>query len=1140
MYIDRLQLKGFKSFGGTHELILSPGFTAIVGPNGSGKSNLLDALRWSLGDSAASRLRVIRQSALLFLGSQSREAAKDAEVTLRLRDGDRICTIKRRVTAPDGATSLFVDNERRTLAELDAVKRAWKLEGDRFAFIGQGEVQEVLKQSPSERRMRLETLFGIDVYRKKRMDAQNRLETVRGDYDQLRNLMGELSSRRAEIAPEVERAAQMRAILDEIDGDRRKLYWLRRAGCEASAARIAEELEAAASMREGSIFWARFWKGTGTRAEDKLSQASREHSQQKYELEQIRARFDALIKSGYASAASLRSAKTRLAEARLEYESSKEHYSKLLEEQKKSMDDNASARGELDAARRAVEAVDRKWNAYNERMEKTRREREAWNSEKARLDAELQKSRAKLGFLGRDLLDLRNKKDQAPDGRKELDFQAKLLEAEREKLTAEQSSLVKEHSELNALCQTLAAELQRAKREAGQLRSKLNDTTEALQAGLYPAAVKHLLSAAKLRRLDADPRAVIDAFTVPASLAAALEAYLGGRQFLLLVEDMEEAGRCINRLKQNAAGVASFLPLERARPRYPNKAFRLPPRGIIGWAAELIKIDEHWRPAIEHILGDLLIVESYDAGKALVRDGFRGPIVTVEGDVFQPGGTVSGGRSQKSGRVLEMKAQLAKLEGEYAKAAASAEALSKKFKEAEDREMSASERKELYTRKIREINGRIAVIEDQKDALSKEQRRAAGERTRILESIKTEGRNWAALLKAQDDLDAKRDAASDVEDDRKLIEEREKCRARLSVAEGALSSGFALMERVCGEVKSAEAKMRRLEEESSALDQSCVRERANLARVGGSCLEIHNRRKELLAGMEERGELYAKFEKLRNFVAARRQAAEARMRGEAEKNTLAQSKKNELERELSELVATWEEQYPYPGPERLPRGESADELRRRIRDGDRKIKSFGGVDMGVLSEDQNLKDRLAFLGEQLDDVRSSADEIERLIAEADAMAHKQFTEALVRVDGRFCDIFSKLLGGGEAHLTMTDGETIWNCGVEIEARFPGKHTQVLSQYSGGECTLISISLLFATMEVAGSPLAVLAEVDAAHDESNLRRISELTKEYARGNKQILVMTHRRATMERADVLYGVTLQEKGLSQVVGVRLEDWS
>jgi chromosome segregation protein len=195
--------------------------------------------------------------------------------------------------------------------------------------------------------------------------------------------------------------------------------------------------------------------------------------------------------------------------------------------------------------------------------------------------------------------------------------------------------------------------------------------------------------------------------------------------------------------------------------------------------------------------------------------------------------------------------------------------------------------------------------------------------------------------------------------------------------------------------------------------------------------------------------------------------------------------------------------------------------------------------MGVLSEDESLKDRLAFLGEQLDDVRASAAEIQKLITDADIMAHKQFSEQLRKVDERFCSLFRVLFGGGEAHLVMTEGATIWNSGVEIDARLPGKHAQVLNQYSGGERSLISISLLFATMEVAGSPIAVLDEVDAALDEANLRRFSELTKEYAK-SRQILAMTHRRVTMERADVLYGVTLQEQGLSQVVGVRLEDWS
>ena len=1139
MYIGRLQLKGFKSFGGSHDLILSSGFTAIVGPNGSGKSNLLDALRWSLGDSSANRLRISRQSDLLFQGSVSKETAREAEVTLHLREDERVCSVKRRVTAPDGATSLFVDNTRKTLTELDEIKRSWKLEGARFAFIGQGEVQEVLKQSPSERRMHLEVLFGIDIYRKKRMEAQDRLATVKEEYDQLRHLMGELSSRREEIAPDVARAAQMRAIMVSIEGDRRLLYWLRRAECERTIAGIEAEHEAAASLREGAIFWSRYWKSANGAIELKLTHAAQAHRQQSWELEQCRNRFDSLIKSGYASAANLRGSKARLQEARAEQTEAKARYEKLLEEQKKSLEDNKLAREEVEKAEKAQKAIEKKWNEYNERLEKTRLEREAWNKEKGRLDGELQKCRAKLSYLGKELLELRNKKASVPDERKDLDFQIKHLESERDRLNAEQEKLVKEHGELYAICQSLASELQRAKRESVNLRSKLNDAAESLQAGLYPAPVRHLLSAAKLKRLDADPHAVIDVLSAPANLAAALEAYLGGRQFQLLVEDMEEAGRCINRLKQNSAGTATFLPLERARPRYPNKAVRLPSRGIVGWAIELIRIEDHWLPAIQHIMGDLLIVDSYDIGKELVRSGFKGPVVTMEGDVFQPGGTVSGGRSQKSGRVLEMKAQVTRLEEEAAKAQSAAEALAKKYKEAEGKELAASEQKEEYTRKIREVNGKIAVIEDQKESIVKEQRRAAGERGRILDSIKAEGKNWSALLAAIDELEEKRDSASDVEDDRHLIEEREKCRARATVAASNLSAGFALMNRVSNDVRAQEGKLRKLEEETAELDQSCVRERSNLARVGGSCLEIHTRRKELLADIEEHGGHYTKLEKIKEYIKSRQAKAESRMRGESEKFTLAQARKGETERDLGELVNTWEEQFPYPGPAELPEDVGIDELRRKIRDGDRKIKAFGDVNMGVLSEDQNLKDRLSFLGEQLDDVRASAAEIERLITDADMMAHKQFSAALLKVDERFCHLFKTLFGGGEAHLVMTEGETIWNTGVEIDARLPGKHTQVLNQYSGGERALISISLLFATMEVAGSPIAVLDEVDAALDESNLRRFSELTKEYAK-SRQILAMTHRRATMERADVLYGVTLQEPGLSQVVGVRLEDWS
>ena len=723
MYIDRLQLKGFKSFGGSHNLILSPGFTAIVGPNGSGKSNLLDALRWALGDSNAGRLRISRQSDLLFQGSASLPATKEAEVVLQLREESSSCLIKRRVTAPDGATVLFVDNLRKTLAELDEVKHIWKLEGDKFAFIGQGEVAEVIKQRPSERRMRLESLFGIDIYRKRRAEAADRLATVKEEYEKLRNLMTELKNNREEIAPEVKRASQLREILDSIEEDRKLLYWLRRSSSEDAVEAAAAQIEDIRALDERLAVFRSIWQGGFDNVERKISESAKMRQQQLSDMEQYRNRFDGLIKSGFSSASALRSAGSRLAQVREDRDNAKLRLQTLTNEQSESGDENRAANEALKKSQASLDEVEEKWKEYNLRLEAEKEEREAWNQEKGNLEAGLQQIGAKLSFLGKSVLETRENKTQSADPRKDIDKDIKKFEKQRDSLLEEQDVLVKRHGELYARVQSLAAEVQRARREASQARAKFSDASEAMQTDIYPQPVQYLLSSAKLNRLDAAPVAVIDAFTCDVSLSTALEAYLGGRQFQLLVEDLEEAGRCIDKLKTNAAGRATFLPLERCRPRYPDKSFRLPSDGIIGWAIDLVDVQPHWLSAIQQIMGDVLIVDSYAVAQGIVRSGFRGPVVTAEGDVFQPGGTVSGGRTQRSRKTIELKSQILKLEQDSARASEISEKLSAEFKKTEADELSVSEQKEAYTRRIRELDGQIATLADQKDSYVKEQRR---------------------------------------------------------------------------------------------------------------------------------------------------------------------------------------------------------------------------------------------------------------------------------------------------------------------------------------------------------------------------------------------------------------------------------
>jgi len=1139
VYIGRLQLKGFKSFGGSHDLVLSPGLTAIVGPNGSGKSNLLDALRWSLGDSSAGRLRITRQSDLLFQGSASLATAKDAEVVLQFRDDTSTSIVKRRVTAPDGATSLFIDGVKSTLSDLEEMKTRWNLDGDRFAFIGQGEVAEAIQERPSERRKRLEALFGTEIYRKRRMNAADRLETVEEEYNQLKNLVTELETRRNEIKPEVDRARKLKEIMDGIEDDRRLLYWLRRSAAEAELIKMSKENSQAEETRRALSGWVANWHKACEQIEAALEEIARSQKEQSWELEQCRNRYESLTKSGVASASSLRSAKGRLAQAKEDLEKAKLHLEELLSEQEKNQKENKKVNDALQKSQKALEAVEKRWTEFNARLEEQKSEREELNNERGNLEAELEKLRAKLGFLGREILELKTKRSEEKDPRKDIDGEIKRQEAQRDALLAEQEELVKQHGLLYAKVQQLATDLQQARRTASQARSKLNEVMDALQGDIYPRPVQFLLSAAKLNRLNADPRAVIDVFSCDNSLSVAFESFLGAKQFHLLVEDMEEAGRCIDKLKQSNSGRVTCLPLERTKPRFPNYDFALPGQGIVGWAMDLIKVENHWLPAIQHIMGDLLIVSDFETGKQLARSGFRGPIVSLEGDVFQPGGTVCGGKRHDSGRAIKLKAQLSVLEKEAAQATQLAEDLSREYKKREAEEMKASDKNEEYTRKIREYDGRIAVLADRKESFAKEQKRMESEKNRLLESIRKEGLHWQELLKAMEELEKRWDEQGEVEDDRKLIEEREKLRSEVAIAAERASAKFALIERINNDIRNEERKIGDLDEELSELDYRCLQDRAALSQIGKECLNIHLRRKELTAEIEKHTGGFSRLEARRKYSTSRAQTAEVRLRTEMDKFSAAEAKREATEKEIAEMVSNWEEKYPYPGSAALPDDVNLEELRKKIRDGDRKIKQYGDVNMGVLSEDDNLGQRLNFMGEHLSDVKKSADELNRLITETDNRAQKIFTDALQQVDDKFCSIFRMLFGGGEAHLEMTDAPTIWETGVDVIARPPGKHPLGIAQLSGGEKSLAAIALLFASMEVANCPLAVLDEVDAALDEVNLRRLSNLVKEYAM-HRQILCMTHRRITMERADVLYGVTLQEPGLSQVVGVRMEDWA
>ena len=659
MSIEHLHLKGFKSFGSSCEFSFSGGFTAIVGPNGSGKSNILDGLRWILGEGSPSALRIVRQSDLLFQGSATVPPAKEAEVGLRLSGPDGIATLRRQYSAEGGA-ALQVDGVRIRLQDLDEVKARFMLEGESFAFIGQGEVSEAIHQRPMQRRHHLELLFGIDRYRRRREETNLRLESALSEVQRIETLIRELETRREEIAPEVAVAVEAQGILDNLEVLRRDFYFSRRFALEDRERGLRGQQQSLQAHEDLARQWQGLWRSAVEAAGERLRSQGFDEAAFLAREQELASRKDALRRQAFQTSTRIRSIL--------------EDRSGLNEERGRLEAEEGSLRAERDRLRAEEALLESRLAERREALERRLRELEESRAfverERLRRQALRDEQAERALFVSRTEARLRALSAAAEEGRGEL---ARLRE-ERDRLAASEAApelgrqeeqhraLAEAHAAAYASCQKDAASLQQLRRERTRQEAELDALRENTESSIYPEPVRLLLSASRLNRMRSSPEVVAEAFSCPSNLAPALEAYLGGRQFWLLVPTFDEAQEGIELLKQRRAGRVTYLPLERCRPRTPDLRFRLPLTGVVGWAAELIGMRAPWEPALRHLLGDLLVVESYALGSGLVKDGARFPIVTLEGEVFAPSGTVSGGRTRQSGGAIAHNRQVAEAE----------------------------------------------------------------------------------------------------------------------------------------------------------------------------------------------------------------------------------------------------------------------------------------------------------------------------------------------------------------------------------------------------------------------------------------------------------------------------------------------
>ena len=588
-------------------------------------------------------------------------------------------------------------------------------------------------------------------------------------------------------------------------------------------------------------------------------------------------------------------------------------------------------------------------------------------------------------------------------------------------------------------------------------------------------------------------------------------------------------------LRERSGGRATFLPIERCRA--PRSGKTPSGAGVMGWAIDLIEPQKRWHPAVAHLLGDLLVVRDYETGARLAFSA-RYPIVTLDGDVFSPSGTVSGGKTARTAGAITIRNQIDETEKNIAADRKVQIEITKKLDAAEEAEARAADALE---NKRREADAQKAKT----DALRRELREHTDELNVILQEDTDSASRIAqcreAALKANGEaerLRAEIDSIPAVETDDGEAKELAELRTRSLVMD----------ERLASKQRELEKSVRAVSDIRRSISDNASQTRRINAQLGGIGERERAVAAETAAREGEKAEIERKIAELdgRNAHSARRmerqllrsQRAQTAHDAALREEIQSRSERDSSRERLKGLIASNEEKYPYPG-DFAPSGESVEKLENSCRYVERAIRELGDVDMGALSEDKSLEERLAYLGEQSKDVQRGTERLDGIIAATDKQAAGVFGNALVKIDKRFDELFRRLFGGGEAHLKAQEDMPLWDAGVEIIARPPGKKSLFLAQLSGGEQSLTALSLLFASMEVARVPMAVLDEVDAALDEANLTRFAAMVAEYSE-NIQVIAMTHRRQTMERADVMYGVTMSEPGLSQIVSVKVDQWN
>ena len=1181
MQLKRLEAYGFKSFADKITIEFDQGITAIVGPNGSGKSNITDAIRWVLGEQNVRNLRGTKAEDIIFTGSASRKALGIAEVSLFFaNDGTlpvdfREVAVTRRLYR-SGESEFYINRSRCRLKDIYNLFADTGIGHDGMSIISQNCIDDILNSRPEERRAFFEETAGITKYRNRKRESVRKLTDTETNLVRVQDIIHEIENQLEPLARHAEKTREF----NELNNGYRQCKLTRLAqDFKRESQRKAENDAKLTAARDAAVAADTQGKAVAARREQlgkEIIDFERQLQEQAEKNEAVRQKMEAAA----TEMAALRerqeqsdAAKERILARR---EALSHEIAQAVADMAQIAEKETQQKKDLELAEKLLRKEKEKAQSIALRIRKQKEADRNAAEKREQCQAVLVQKQQELALIERDIENGSGDQETRAANLAEARRQLAEWETMQEKLTDElcrQDAVIKE-------CAAAQQQAQAAQHEASQkvqqYQKQQNETSQRVKAAEnkiqflvrmqqayegFGKAAKAVLKCREPWRRGIDG-AVAELIDVPREYVTALEIALGGNLQNIVTEDTDTAKAAIAFLKRERQGRVTFLPLSTIAARKPQAAAWQKQEGVIGWASELVQTEPKYRKIVEFLLLRTLVVDTLDHALALAKKHeYKLRIVTREGELLNPGGSLSGGSRQhqetsflnRSGEIEELKAalsaekaQLAQLEAQRAEAEQAA-------REAERRQSESVEslhKANVHRAELRVSRERLAEnLSSQRSAvkaMEDEAKKIQATFARIQEKRTLAARSAA---KAQRDLEEAAQAAEDTaieledleqdaEDLSEYIQKRELNRAVLE--QEALRSREHLLLRT-REKQRSEQSLRDNEAEEQQLAAGLAESAVRLEELRG---QDENWQRLFAEGQETHDKIYAqrmaKLTENQQMEKAAHEAARALSQAQEQVHKL-EIVETKLQLALEEWQETIFSEYGLT-PERALE-EALDlappELHYRMKEIERKIKELGPVNPNALEEYGEQKKRHDFMQGQAADLMEAKSNLERIIADMDEAMTRQFKGAFKQIQAYFAEIFVRLFGGGKAELKLLDEDDVLNAGVDILVTLPQKKRQNLSALSGGERALTVIALLFSFLRYRPSPFSVLDEIDAPLDEANVVRFGSFLKEFAE-NTQFIVVTHRKGTMEAVDTMYGVTIEDAGVSKILSVKLDEAS